>query len=381
VRIVHVVPSIANPSSGPTYTVTRLCKQLIEQGHDVTLACTDEPNAITAPQWVKQCSYNRLAKKLRLSPTMRRWLYQECRGNPGVILHSNSLWEMPCYYAARAAKLHGVACVAAPHGALGMAAFRMGSLGKRVMWRLWQRRALEQAACLHATALSEAKEFRVHGFRQPIAIVPNGIDVPLSEVGSHARRRELLFLGRVHPKKGIDVLLPAWRRVQAEFPDWWLRIAGPDNGGHLDRMRTLGAELGVERVNFAGELLGELKADAYQRASVFVLPTRNENFGIAVAEALSHGAPAIVTKGAPWGGLQEHRCGWWVDFGVEPLVPALREAMSTAPSELYEMGQRGRRWMSQEFSWHAIGAQMEEVYDWILRGRHEAEAPATIVME
>jgi glycosyltransferase involved in cell wall biosynthesis len=146
-------------------------------------------------------------------------------------------------------------------------------------------------------------------------------------------------------------------------------------------MRTLGAELGVQRVNFAGELLGELKADAYQRASVFVLPTRNENFGIAVAEALSHGAPAIVTKGAPWGGLQEHRCGWWVDFGVEPLVPALREAMSTAPSELYEMGQRGRRWMSQEFSWHAIGAQMEEVYDWILRGRHEAEAPATIVME
>jgi glycosyltransferase involved in cell wall biosynthesis len=146
-------------------------------------------------------------------------------------------------------------------------------------------------------------------------------------------------------------------------------------------MRTLGAELGVQRVVFAGELVGEQKADAYQRASVFVLPTRNENFGVAVAEALSHGTPAIVTKGAPWGGLHEHRCGWWVDFGVEPLVSALREAMNTSPSMSWEMGQRGRDWMRREFSWCAIGAQMEEVYKWVLCGRHPADAPPSVTFD
>ena len=380
-RIVQVVPSIANPSSGPTYTVTRLCEQLIGQGHDVTLACTDKPNGVAAPHWVKRCSYVSLAKKLRLSPAMNRWLHHECHGNPRLLLHSNSLWEMPCYYAARASRLQSVAHVVSPRGTLVRAAFDGGSRGKSAFWWLWQRQALEQAACIHATAMPEAYEVRRLGLLQPIAIVPNGIDMPEELDDTRDRKRELLFLGRVHPTKGIDVLLPAWRRVQSEFPDWRLRIVGPDNGGHLDRMRTLGAELGVQRVNFEGELTGEEKADAYQRASVFVLPTRNENFGVAVAEALSHGTPAIVTKGAPWGGLQEHRCGWWVDFGVEPLVPALREAMSTAHSELSEMGQRGRRWMSEGFSWLAIGAQMEEVYEWILRGRHPSDAPSTVITD
>ena len=380
-RIVQVVASLAIPSSGPTYTVSRLSEQLVSQGHHVTLACSDDPGQLSVPDWVRPCSHIKLGGKLRVSPGMNRWLEGVCRDEPHVIIHSNNLWQLPCYYAARAAKIHGVPHVASPRGALARLALAGGSMGKRVFWQLWQRKALHAATCLHATAKSEADDMRAQGLRQPIAVLPNGIDVPQLGIGSQERQRELLFLGRVHPTKGIDVLLPAWRRVQAEFPDWWLRIVGPDNGGHLDRMRTLGAELGVQRVNFEGELTGEEKADAYQRASVFVLPTRNENFGVAVAEALSHGTPAIVTKGAPWGGLQEHRCGWWVDFGVEPLVPALREAMSTAHSELSEMGQRGRRWMSEGFSWLAIGAQMEEVYEWILRGRHPSDAPSTVITD
>src|SRR5690606_27143605 len=138
--------------------------------------------------------------------------------------------------------------------------------------------------------------------------------------------RRLLFLARIHKKKGVDVLLNAWRRLEERHPDWELTIAGPDDGGYLDGMKQLAAALQLRRVDFTGPVYGERKSTLLQSSDLYVLPTHSENFGMTVAEALAHGVPAIVTKGAPWQGLEDHQCGWWIDLSEDSLAACLDQA-------------------------------------------------------
>ncbi|MCS6897910.1 MAG: glycosyltransferase, partial [Nitrospira sp.] len=173
----------------------------------------------------------------------------------------------------------------------------------------------------------------------------------------------------IHPKKGLDLLLPAWKAVQDQFPRWRLVIAGPDDrDGYLEKMQTLAAQLDLKRIEFVGELTGSQKWEAFFQANLFVLPTYSENFGNVVAEALAAGIPAIVSKGAPWAGLVEKRAGWWIEIGVAPLVSCLMQALALSPEELGEMGRRGRCWMQEEFSWDSLGSRMVSTYEWITHG-------------
>jgi glycosyltransferase involved in cell wall biosynthesis len=205
-------------------------------------------------------------------------------------------------------------------------------------------------------------------FRQPVAIIPNGVDIPLFKEAPASEVRTLLFLGRIHPIKGIDILLKAWQVVSPHYREWRLRLVGPDDGGYLRTMQALAAELGLDRVEFCGPLYGEAKLRAYQEADLFVLPTHSENFGVSVAEVLAAGTPAIVSKGAPWKGLETQGAGWWIDIGVDPLIACLEKALRCSSSELVSIGQRGRAWMEKEFSWPRIGQMMGQTYHWILQG-------------
>jgi glycosyltransferase involved in cell wall biosynthesis len=183
-------------------------------------------------------------------------------------------------------------------------------------------------------------------------------------VPSDKNARRVLFLSRVHPVKGILNLLHAWAAVMPK--GWRLKIAGPDEGGHLAEVIALARALGIDQmVEFLGEVDGEAKRQAYLEADLFVLPTFSENFGVVVAEALAHGVPVITTRGAPWADLQTHACGWWVDIGVEPLVMALREAMALRDDERQAMGARGREY-AQRYDWDGIAQKTIDVYRWLL---------------
>ncbi|MCP9476180.1 MAG: glycosyltransferase, partial [Nitrospira sp.] len=261
-----------------------------------------------------------------------------------------------------------------PRGTLSPWAMASGSFVKRFFWPLVQKPAISMAACFHATAESEYADIRRLGFRQPVAIIPNGIDIPEPIPKCEQPWRTLLFLSRINPKKGLDLLLSAWHAVQEQFSDWRLVIAGPsDSRGYLEKMQALAAQLKLERVEFIGEVKGAQKWETYCQADLFVLPTHSENFGNVVAEALASGIPAIVSKGAPWAGLVEKRAGWWIEIGVAPLVEALKQALALSPDELSEMGQRGRRWMQDEFSWDSLGLKMAHTYEWIVRGSARPE--------
>ena len=152
------------------------------------------------------------------------------------------------------------------------------------------------------------------------------------------------------------------------FPHWELRVVGPEEDGYLARMQALATQLSLERIEFSDPAYGEDKLRAFRRASLFVLPTYSENFGMAVAEALAVGTPVVVTQGAPWAGLVEHGAGWWIALGLDPLVACLEHALSTSPQRLAEMGRAGHRWMQRDFSWQRIGHQFLATYQWVIDG-------------
>lgn len=368
IRAIHVVPSVSNEASGPSYSVVRLCQSLIAHGEEVTLATLDSPGLAATLPFLKTFPLGLGPRRLGRSPAMSRWLAGRARSHSVDLLHNHSIWMMPNVYPGRVAKRNGVRFVVSPRGTLSSVAMRIGSPVKRVFWPLLQRPSLAATSCFHATSFSEYEDIRRTGFHHPVTIIPNGIDVPDFPSKSAARLRTLLFLGRVHPSKGLEVLLRAWQRVQESFPAWRLRIVGPDAGGYLARVQRLAGELRLTRIEFSGALHGEQKWLAYREAELFVLPSYTENFAMSVAEALAAGTPAIVSKGAPWAGLQSHQAGWWIDVGVEPLAACLGEALTCDAKTLAEMGVRGRNWMKADFSWPQVGRRMAQTYHWLLTG-------------
>lgn len=367
-RLVHNVSAISEEASGPSYSVVRLCGTLAEQGHDVTLLTLDWAPMKHVPGFCRTFPMGAGPRRLGRSPAMHRWLSQHAEGVD--VVHTHGMWMMTNVYPGRVAARHGIPLVVSPRGTFTRYALASGSRLKKVFWPLLQRPAIATAACFHATAEAEYEDIRRLGFRQPVAVVPNGIDLEPLAPRRRGGRRSLLFLARIHPNKGLDLLLPAWARVAPRFPEWDLRIVGSDHGyhgtsGHLDEMKALAGRLGLERVSFEGPQHGADKHAAYRDADLYVLPSYSENFGVTVAEALSQETPAIVTRGAPWEGLVASRAGWWVDIGVEPLAAALASAMATPPATLRDMGANGRRWMEREFLWHSTASQMADVYRWL----------------
>lgn len=367
-RVIHVVPAITEEASGPSYSVTRLCESLITTGTDVRLASLDWAPMPNPPGYLKSFPLGWGPRRLGVSSPMRRWLEDEAASGAIDIIHNHGLWMMPNVYSGRACRNGSCRLMVSPHGTLSRWAFGQNRLQKEIFWRLWQGPAVRAAASFHATAESEFEDIRRFGFRQPVCIIPNGIDLPPLEQKPDGGPRQLLFLGRIHPVKGVDILLRAWKAVAHRFPDWELLVAGPDNDGYLAEMQALAAQLRLERLVFPGPLYGDTKRRAYREASLFVLPTHSENFGMTVAEALAAGTPAIVTQGAPWAGLAEENAGWWIEIGVDPLVACLEQALSASPQRLREMGRAGREWMKRDFSWDQIGAQILVTYRWLLDG-------------
>jgi glycosyltransferase involved in cell wall biosynthesis len=241
---------------------------------------------------------------------------------------------------------------------------------KRLYWRAVQRNVLQSASCIHATSDQEHDEIRQVGLKNPIAVIPNGIDLPHlpPRVQRPCTGRTALFLGRVHPKKGIERLIRAWALSGQKSDLWKLRIVGPDENGHTSELIRLANTLGLTNISFEGPLFGPDKWNVYRDADVFVLPTMNENFGLTVAESLACGTPVICTKGAPWSGLTTERCGWWTDASVEALASTLASSLSVPRDELHKMGTRGRFWMEREFSWTAVAIKTAAAYAWFITG-------------
>lgn len=371
-NIIHVVASIEAEAAGPSHSVPALADAQARAGHCVSLfsvACAPNSDAGAAARCIRRASG---VADLRYPPGPKRLVLSRLMPSPALrqgllaaqadVIHNHGLWLMPNLHAIDAAHATGALAVLAPRGMLSPPALRFSAGKKRLMAALMQNRRLRRVGLVHATSQTEAEEVAAYGLTAPVAVIPNGVDV-LPLAATETDPPFIVSVGRIHPKKALDRLIAAFASLAKARPQWRLVIAGPDEGGHAAELKRLAAELGVaDRTDIAGPVYGAEKWRLYGEAALFALPTLSENFAMTVAEALAAGTPVISSKGAPWAALDGKGCGRWVDHGAEAMAAALTELTALSPAERAAMGQKGRVWMADAFSWDALARTMADAY-------------------
>lgn len=283
------------------------------------------------------------------------------------VVHIHGLWIPLCHTAARLARKNRVPYVVSTHGMLEKPALSIAPWKKKIAYYLYQRRDLAKATALHGTTELECDTLRRRGFRAPVIILPPGVEPQdLSATRAGSRRKLAVFLGRIHPIKGTDLLVDAWAKISP--PGWTLAVAGFDEDGHLDQLQKKIAATGPEcRIEYVGPVFGAEKAALLHEASLMIQPSVTENFGISIAEGLSYGVPVITTVGTPWESLVQSRCGWWVPRTIDALADAIGEATQLPQEELDAMAARGQEMCKERFCWKVIAGRMLDCYVWVAR--------------
>lgn len=302
------------------------------------------------------------------------------------LLHVHGIWLDRQWAALQWQKRTGRPVVLSPRGMLDPWAVNNSAWKKKLAGALFANESLRKASCIHALCRSEAESIRAYGLKNPIALIPNGVELPLIDrqqpAGDDHRSRNLLFLGRIHPKKGIAELLRGWaeivRRRPAEMGEWKLLVAGWDDGGHQAGFERLRDELGLAgSVEFPGAQFGEAKEQLLRSVDAFILPSHSEGLPMSVLEAWSYGLPVLMTD---FCNLPE---GFSVDAALrieptpEAIAAGIEKLVAQSEAERSLMGLRGRKLVEEKFTWPRIAQEMKAVYEWRLGGG----APPACVME
>lgn len=365
-KIVQIVPSLEPRHGGPSVSVPNLARGLAGLGHDVTLFTTGPiPSELIADT------------ALKIKAFSRRWPAALCRATgmarhlaaaDAEIFHSHGLWLRPLHYASRAARRHSATHVISPRGMMNAWAWNHHRAKKILANLLVHPGALSGAHGWHATSPGEADEIRAHGFTQPLCVATNGVSAPadadraaaLAHWHEHcpdtAQRPTAIFYSRLHHKKRVLELIDLWL-VHAPA-DWLLLIVGIPEGYTPRQLERY-----VMRSSGAGRVRafdGIDRPPPYAVASLFLLPSHSENFGLAIAEAMSHGVPVLVTDTTPWTALNALDAGWCVPW--TEYASALRHALREPRAQLRARGARAREWVLREFSWQQSARRLADFY-------------------
>ncbi|WP_286727581.1 MULTISPECIES: glycosyltransferase [Sphingobacterium] len=371
-KITHIISSIDQSTGGPARSSTALINKLCENESidfvDLLTLYSEDPiitNFESPKGKIRFCKpdFLKLSKELE----------SELNESGPNIFHGHGIWDFPVSQMAKVARRLDVPYIISIRGMLEPWSLKQSFFKKRLAMFLYQHKDLKNATCLHATAEMEAESIRKLGYKNPIAVIPNGIDLsqyPVKILKEHKEgRRKILFLSRIHPKKGIEYLITAWMKLDADIKsNWEIEIVGNGDREYITSLKKLIKSNSLEKsIKIVGPKFGSEKIDVYHEADLFVLPTYSENFGIVIAEALSCGVPVITTKGTPWRELNIAKAGEWIDLNESELVRSLKLHMSMSGMELHRLGLNGRKLIEEQYSIESVALKMFDVYNWLLK--------------
>ena len=374
-KVTNVIARFNSSSGGPPRVVSLIAQagvehwqselftsEFVESDHDMLLV-SQFPGQVRFIDPRSHGLYGAISSALSRSNSLRTSLVDESQ--PSVV-HLHGLWSP--LLAAYASICHAarIPYIVAPHGMLEPWSLSIHRLRKRLALNTYQGRVLSRASAIHTTSDAEAENVRrLRLTKAPIFVVPNAVDEPRhapdrSGQRSGSDKSVLLFLSRLHEKKGLGNLLAAWNAVRP--CNWRLEIVGHGEAAYVTHLKETCTSQGIPDVQFHAHVDGDQREAMFEGASAFVLPTYSENFGNAVAEAMLRGLPVITTTGTPWSIVAEQNLGWYIDPTREALIEALRQLIVTEAGSLRDMGQRGRRYAEENLVIGAVRPRLLDMY-------------------
>jgi glycosyltransferase involved in cell wall biosynthesis len=383
IKILHNVATIGTTSLGLGQISVSLAEAQNSLKYDVNIWCLDNDDNITWASATHDFPRNRITGFKLLGPS--KFWYSPAIKKAGSqaqesfdIVHQHGMWTGVSAATLKFSREKKVPAVVAPHGSLNEWALNLSRWKKKIALTMYERENLVSASCLHATSENEISDFRKFGLKNPIAYIENGIQEKyLTITGDPDRfrqqyaiqnnKRVLLFLSRISPKKGLEMLLEAISSIGGDFKNWQLIIAGIDEFDHKKDVELLIKKLDLEgSIKITGPLFGDIKHDAFAAAELFILPSHSEGFPMVVLDSLAAGVPVITTKASSWNDLNEFNCGWWTDINSEAIRTALKEAINKSAEELHQMGEQGKKLIASKYTWSQLAQKTIRLYDWLL---------------
>ena len=380
-RILHVTPSLSYEWGGPTKVVTGLTGALARKGVEVSVFAPSENDEELSTSNVKEVNVRLFPKGFlsrfwpSYSSPMAKALMKQI--SDFDLVHIHEIWHHPHFAAYRAAKSARKHFIITIHGELEPWCLEHKGFKKKIYSTLIQRKILKQASALHAITEQEIKNIANYVDNKNVFLVPNAINLDDFENLPHREKienlypdmkgkRVILFLGRVHPKKGLDILAEAFGSISKKRDDIQLVIAGPDSKGYKrEIVEILRAHNALNNTIFTGMLTGDKKLAVLSRADIFVLPSYSEVLGISTLEAMACGLPVVITKQCNFPEVEKIRAGKVIDADVAHLSEALIELLDN-PDLCKEMGERGKRLVKEKYTWDKLADKMITAYEEIL---------------
>ena len=381
-KTVNLVQSISRAGGGLFYSVRRLTES-IKALPDMDIAVhslRDEFSDEDIESWrdIRVVAHRTAGPKIfGYAPAMLEGLM----GEDAELVHAHGVWMYPSVVATRWQRRTQKPYLISPHGMLDPWAVRNSRWKKALAHLLYESRFQGGAACLRALCVAEAEGIRKHGSRNPIVVIPNGVDLPaqLSDTPPdwHARipagKRTLLYLGRIHPKKNLQSLLHAWsglsKRYATVAEGWHLVIAGWDQGGYQAQLMKLAGELAIESsISFVGPQYDEAKHRTLSATDAFVLPSLSEGLPMAVLEAWAYRLPVAMTSECNIPKAFEVDAAVQIGTTASGLEEGLAGFLAMADADRVKLGIAGRLLTESDYAWEAVASQMDLCYRWILGG-------------
>lgn len=374
-RILHTVAGLWEGTGGPVASITSLCAGLAARGHDVTLLTGSGRLHPAVAELQPRVRVRTESLGPYAAGNWSRPFREACSAEARLadVVHDHGVWLHTNWSSVRMAVRAQRPVIRSPRGMLSPWARRRSRLLKRLLWTLIERRLFDETTLVHLTSELEERDVRDLGVTSPTVVIPNGIDlereldatriaaaraVGLPEAGG---RRVVLFLSRIHPKKGLDLLCRVWADLPAQTPALLL-VAGMGDDASVGKLRRWIAEQPGPPARYLGAVAGQRKLELLSSAWILALSSYSENYGMVVGEALACGTPVVTTVEMPWEETKAAGCGWVVAPRTDTLAQALREALALPCAEHESMRVKARSLVARFHSLEGAVARMEERY-------------------